>query len=118
MIHFMKLYILWYVSHCIAAHSPLMQKTCITSYKNLVFNQQEYTKLSSYVIEDTVGFFYTLNCSKLSMGLPLFMKLHLLGLHYLSLCAMLLVVPTTKSRKVVLQCYSHTQSNYEADFTL
>lgn len=106
MIHFIKFYILWYVSHCIAAHSPLMQKTCIktciTSYKNLVFNQQEYTKLSFYVIEDTVGFFYTLNYSKLSMGLPLFMKVCLLGLHYLSLCAMLLDVPTTKSRKVVL----------------
>lgn len=53
------------------------------------------------------------------MKLPLFMKLHLLGLHYLSLCAMFLEVPTKKkSRKVILQCYFHTQWNYEVHFIL
>lgn len=36
-----------------------------------------------------------------------------------ALCAMLLEVPTIKkSRKVVLQCNFHTQSNYEVHFTL
>lgn len=58
----MKFYILWYVSYCIAVHSPLTQSNKISVQPHTrtysVFDQQEFIKLFSHIIKDTVGFLY------------------------------------------------------------
>lgn len=62
MIYFMKFYILWYVSYRVAIHCPLTQsnKTHVQPHirTNSFLDQQQYIKLFSHVIKDTVEFLY------------------------------------------------------------
>lgn len=62
MIYFMKFYILWFTSYCIAIYYLLTQsnKTHVQPHVRTysVLDQQQYIKLFSHVIKDTVVFLY------------------------------------------------------------